>query len=59
MEERVVTKSIVSKFVGAESPGKNLAGNHMKTIVLHLVAKKAFKTFRCVRCRRFFLCFVK
>jgi hypothetical protein len=45
LKERVVTKSIVSKFVGAESRGKNVAGNHMKTIVLHSVAKKLLRHF--------------
>lgn len=57
-KERVVTKSIVSKFVGAESQETNVGGSHMKTIVSHMVAKKAFQTLQCVKCRRVFLYFV-
>jgi hypothetical protein len=58
-KERVVTKSIVSKFVGAESQETNVGGSHMKTIVSHMVAKKAFQTLQCVKRRRVFLYFVK
>jgi hypothetical protein len=44
-KERVVTKSVVSKFVGAESRETNVGGSHMKTIVVRIVAKKRFGHF--------------
>lgn len=47
------------KIRGSREPGKERSRKPYENYCVALGCKKTFKTFRCVRCRRVFLCFIK